>query len=134
MFSVILIKIWRSFPFMMVSCLAALQSIDRDMYEAAKIDGAGRWQSFRDITMPQILGISVVMWILMTIWSVNDFETPWLLTQGGPSNATENLIVLAYKYTFTRNDVGVGSSIAVVSMIILMALAFVLLRKQNAEE
>src|SRR5215213_8482826 len=107
MFSVILIKIWRSFPFMMVSCLAALQSIDRDMYEAARIDGAGRWQSFRDITMPQIAGISVVMWILMTIWSVNDFETPWLLTQGGPSNATENLIVLAYKYTFTRSDVGI---------------------------
>ena len=94
----------------------------------------GRWQSFRDITMPQIVGISVVMWILMTIWSVNDFETPWLLTQGGPSNATENLIVLAYKYTFTRNDVGVGSAIAVVSMIILMTLALVLLRKQSAEE
>ena len=134
MFSVIMIKIWRSFPFMMVSCLAALQSIDRDMYEAARIDGAGRWQSFRDITMPQILGISVVMWILMTIWSVNDFETPWLLTQGGPSNATENLIVLAYKYTFTRSDVGVGSAIAVVSMVILMALALVLLRKQRGEE
>lgn len=134
MFSVILIKIWRSFPFMMVSCLAALQSIDRDMYEAARIDGAGRWQSFRDITMPQIFGISVVMWILMTIWSVNDFETPWLLTQGGPSNATENLIVLAYKYTFTRNDVGAGSAIAVCSMIILMALALLLLRRQSAEE
>jgi len=134
MFSVIVIKIWRSFPFMMVSCLAALQSIDRDMYEAARIDGAGRWQSFRDITMPQILGISVVMWILMTIWSVNDFETPWLLTQGGPSNATENLIVLAYKYTFTRSDVGIGSAIAVFSMIILMALALLLLRKQSSEE
>jgi ABC-type sugar transport system permease subunit len=134
MFSVIMIKIWRSFPFMMVSCLAALQGIDRDMYEAARIDGAGRWQSFRDITMPQILGISVVMWILMTIWSVNDFETPWLLTQGGPSNATENLIVLAYKYTFTRSDVGIGSAIAVVSMIILMTLALLLLRKQRAEE
>ncbi len=133
-FSVIVIKIWRSFPFMMVSCLAALQSIDRDMYEAARIDGAGRWQSFRDITLPQIAGISVVMWILMTIWSVNDFETPWLLTQGGPSNATENLIVLAYKYTFTRNDVGVGSAIAVVSMVILMALATLLLRKQDTEE
>ncbi len=133
-FSVIMIKIWRSFPFMMVSCLAALQSIDRDLYEAAEIDGASRWQSFRDITLPQIAGISVVMWILMTIWSVNDFETPWLLTQGGPSNATENLIVLAYKYTFTRNDVGLGSAIAVVSMVILMALATLLLRKQDTEE
>jgi multiple sugar transport system permease protein len=133
-FSVIMIKIWRSFPFMMVSCLAALQSIDRDLYEAAEIDGAGRWQSFRDITLPQIAGISVVLWILMTIWSVNDFETPWLLTQGGPSNATENLIVLAYKYTFTRNDVGLGSAIAFVSMLILMVLALVLLRRQEADE
>jgi ABC-type sugar transport system permease subunit len=133
-FSVIMIKIWRSFPFMMVSCLAALQSIDRDLYEAAEIDGAGRWQSFRDITLPQIAGISVVMWVLMTIWSVNDFETPWLLTQGGPSNATENLIILAYKYTFTRNDVGIGSAIAVVSLIILMALAIFLLRRQTANE
>jgi len=133
-FSVILIKIWRSFPFMMVSCLAALQSIDRDLYEAAEIDGAGRWQSFRDITLPQISGISVVMWILMTIWSVNDFETPWLLTQGGPSNATENLIILAYKYTFARNDVGIGSSIAVVSLVILMVLALLLLRRQGEEE
>lgn len=134
MFSVIMIKVWRSFPFMMVSCLAALQSIDQTIYEAARIDGAGRWQVFRDITFPQIRGISVVMWILMTIWSVNDFETPWLLTQGGPSNATENLIVLAYKYTFTRNDVGLGSAIAVVSMIILMTLATLLLRQQESEE
>lgn len=129
-FSVILIKVWRSFPFMMVSCLAALQSLDRDLYEAAELDGAGRWQRFRDITLPQIMGISVVMWVLMAIWSVNDFETPWLLTQGGPSNATENLIVLAYKYTFTRNDVGVGAAIAFVSLVILMALAVVLLRRQ----
>lgn len=134
MFSVILIKVWRSFPFMMVSCLAALQSIDQSIYEAAKIDGASRWQTFRDITFPQIKGISVVMWILMTIWSVNDFETPWLLTQGGPSNATENLIVLAYKYTFTRSDVGIGSAIAVVSMVILMTLALLMLRRQEAEE
>jgi ABC-type sugar transport system permease subunit len=133
-FSVIMIKIWRSFPFMMISCLAALQSIDRDLYEAAHIDGAGRWQSFRDITLPQIAGISVVLWILMTIWSVNDFETPWLLTQGGPSNATENLIILAYKYTFNRNDVGTGSAIAFVSLIILMILAWMLLRRQSRDE
>lgn len=134
MFSVIMIKVWRSFPFMMVSCLAALQSIDRTLYDAAAVDGAGRWRSFRDITLPQILGISVIMWILMAIWSVNDFETPWLLTQGGPSNATENLIVLAYKYTFTRNDVGIGSAISFVSLAILMTLAIIMLRRQEAAD
>jgi ABC-type sugar transport system permease subunit len=93
------------------------------MYEAAAVDGAGHWQTFRYMTLPQILPASTVLWILMSIWSVNDIETPWLLTQGGPSNATENLIVLAYKYVFARNDVGVGAAIAFVSMLILTIIA-----------
>jgi len=128
------IKIWRSFPFMMVSCLAALQSINQELYEAAEIDGAARWQTFRDVTLPQIRNISIVMWILMTIWSVNDFETPWLLTQGGPSFATENLSVLAYRYTFNRTAVGVGASISFVTMLILMIFAVLLLRRQREQD
>lgn len=132
--SVIAIKVWRSFPFMMISILAALQAIDHTLYEAAQMDGAGRWTTFRSITFPHIRTISIVTWILMTIWCFNDFETIWLLTGGGPSNATENLLVLAYKYTFVRNKVGIGSSIAVVSLVILMALAVFLLRKQEEVE
>lgn len=130
-FSVIMVKVWRSFPFMMLSILAALQAISVELYEAAAIDGANRWQSFRYITMPHLKNLSIVLWILMTIWSVNDFDTPWLLTQGGPSRATENLIVLAYRTTFGSNDVGIGSAIAFVTMIILMVLAFVMLRRQS---
>ena len=131
MFSVIMVKIWRSFPFMMLSLLAGLQTIDRTLYEAAQIDGAGRWQSFRYVTMPHLFNLSVVLWILMTIWSVNDFETPYLLTGGGPSNATENLIVLAYRYTFRRNDIGLGTATAFVTLIILLVLALWLLRRQR---
>jgi ABC-type sugar transport system permease subunit len=132
--SVIVIKIWRSFPFMMISLIAALQTIDVNIYEAAHIDGAGRWATFRDITFPQIKNISIILWILMTIWSVNDFDTPWLLTQGGPSNALENLIVLAYRDTFARNYVGVGSAVAFISLIILMILALVLMRFQTQDD
>ena len=132
-FSVTLIKIWRSFPFMMISLLAGLQSIDSDMYEAAYIDGAGAWKTFWFITMPQLKMISIVCWILMTIWCFNDFDTIWLLTQGGPSNATENLIILAYKYTFIKSDLGIGSAIAIVSLIILMGLAVLFLKKQNED-
>ncbi|ODT82819.1 MAG: ABC transporter permease [Pelagibacterium sp. SCN 64-44] len=128
---VILIKIWRSFPFMMLSLLAALQSIDRSLYEAAAIDGATRWQSFRNVTVPQIKNISIVLCLLMTIWSVNDFDTPWLLAQGGPANATENLVVLAYRYTFARNDVGMGAATSFVTLFVLMALVFFLLRLQR---
>ena len=103
---VIAVKIWRSFPFMMLSLLAALQGIDRALYEAAAIDGASRWQNFLHITLPQLRNVSIVLCILMTIWTINDFETPFLITGGGPSNATENLILLAYRYTFARNQVG----------------------------
>ena len=132
--SVIVVKIWRSFPFMMLSILAALQTIDRDLYEAAQIDGAGRWQGFRYVTLPHLMNISIVLWILMTIWSVNDFETPYLLTGGGPSFSTENLIVLAYRLTFRRDDVGSGAAIAFFTLVILMILALLLLRRQQEEE
>lgn len=133
-FSVIVVKIWRSFPFMMLSLLAGLQTIDREIYEASEIDGAGRWQSFRYITVPHLFNLSVVLWILMTIWSVNDFETPYLLTGGGPSNATENLIILAHRYTFRRNDVGMGTATAFITLLILLALALGLLRRQRQTE
>lgn len=132
-FSIIIVKIWRSYPFMMLSLLAALQTISLEIYEAASIDGASPWQSFRFITLPQLLPISIVLWILMTIWSVNDFETPWLLTQGGPSNATENLSVLSYRYTFLLNNVGLGAAVAFFTMLILMVFAIILLRRQGRE-
>ena len=131
MVAVIVIKIWRSFPFMMLSLLAALQVIDKTLYEAGKIDGANSWQLFWHITLPHLKNISIVQAILMVIWSINDFETPYLLTQGGPSNATENLILLSYRFTFGRNDVGRGSAIAILTLIILMILSTIIMRQQR---
>jgi ABC-type sugar transport system permease subunit len=130
MVAVIVIKIWRSFPFMMLSLLAALQVIDRSLYEAGRIDGANHWQLFWHITVPHLKNISIIQAILMVIWSINDFETPFLLTQGGPSNATENLILLSYRYTFGRNDVGLGSAVAILTLIVLMVLSTIMMRQQ----
>jgi ABC-type sugar transport system permease subunit len=129
-FAVTVVKIWRSFPFMLLSLLAALQSIDRSLYEAAAIDGASRRQMFCYITAPQIKSLSIVLCMMMTIWSVNDFETPFLLTQGGPARATESLILLAYRYTFVRNNVGFGSAVAMITLVILMTLVFFILHRQ----
>lgn len=128
---VVIIKIWRSFPFMMLSLLAALQGLDRALYEAASLDGASGWQAFRFVTMPQLRNISIVLAILMTIWSVNDFETPWLLTEGGPADATQNLVLIAYKYTFIRNRVGQGAALSFVTLAILAVLAVLMLRRQR---
>ncbi|CAM2155547.1 multiple sugar transport system permease protein [Pararobbsia alpina] len=130
--TVIVIKVWRSFPFMMLSLLAALQGIDRSMYEAAEIDGATARQAFFHITLPQIRNISIVLCLLMTIWTVNDFDTPWLLTQGGPANATENLVLLAYRYTFGRNNVGLGSATSFVTLALLMVIVVILLRRKES--
>lgn len=132
-FAVTLVKIWRSFPFMLLSLLAALQTIDRSLYEAAALDGAGRWQMFRFVTFPQIKGLSIVLCMMMTIWSVNDFETPFLLTGGGPARATESLILLAYRYTFVRNNVGFGSAVAMITLVVLMTLVFMILRRQKGK-
>lgn len=128
---VIAAKIWRSFPFMMLSLLAALQGIDRSLYEAAAIDGATRWQMFWEITLPQIKTVSIVLALLMTIWSVNDFDMPWLIAQGGPAGATENLIVYAFRFTFGRNDVGMGAAVSFFTMLVLMILVVVMLRRQK---
>jgi ABC-type sugar transport system permease subunit len=133
-FSVIMVKIWRSYPFMMVSLLAALQTISHDLYEAASIDGAGKWRSFLSITLPQLKTISFVCWILMSIWSFNDFDVLYLLTGGGPIDATQNLILMSYKYAFVKDSVGIGAVLAIFSLIVLMALAFILLRVQKKGE
>jgi len=125
---VIVVKIWASFPFMMLSLLAALQSVDRTLYEAAKIDGASSWHAFRYVTFPGIRSVSVVLCLLMAIWTVNDFDTPWLLARGGPADATQNLVVMAYRYTFARNNVGMGATISFVTLFALMALFALVLR------
>jgi len=101
------------------------------LYEAGRIDGATNWQLFRHITLPHIKNISIIQAILMIIWSINDFETPFLLTQGGPSSATENLILLSYRYTFGRNDVGLGSAVAILTLIILLVLSTIMMRQQG---
>jgi multiple sugar transport system permease protein len=132
-FAVTMVKIWRSFPFMLLSLLAALQTIDRSLYEAAGLDGAGRWQMFRYITLPQIKTLSIVLCMMMTIWSVNDFETPFLLTQGGPGKATESMILLAYRYTFVRNNIGLGSAVSMLTLVFLMTLVALILRRRKEQ-
>ena len=130
---VIVIKIWRSVPFMMLSLLAGLQAIDRSLYEAAAIDGASKIQSFFFVTLPQLRNVSVVLGLMMAIWSVNDFETVWLLTQGGPGYSTQNLVVLSFLYTFKRSNVGFGTAISLVTLVVLMVLIVLSLRQQREQ-
>jgi multiple sugar transport system permease protein len=131
--SVIVVGVWQQFPFLMITVLAALSSISDEVNEAASIDGANRWQTFRYITFPLILPVSIIATLLQAIWTFNNFGLPFVLTGGGPANATTPLILLAYKEAFQHFDIGYGTALAVISMVLMLALVAVYLRLQAAQ-
>lgn len=129
-------KVWISFPFMMMMMSSALASVDVNVYEASKVDGAGGWQTFQQITLPMISRSTFISWILMTIFCVNDFPTIFLLTQGGPVQSTQTLVVMAYTTVFQNNQTGPGVAIAFLMTVVLVIVSVVLyrqIRKVNIE-
>jgi multiple sugar transport system permease protein len=132
--SIIVVGSWTRFPFMMITVLAALTAIPDDLREAAAIDGATPFQTFRHIIFPLILPVSVIATLLQAIWVFNDFGLPFVLTGGGPANATTPLILLAYKEAFQRFNIGYGTSLAVISMVLMLALGAVYLRLQSRQQ
>lgn len=134
--TVCIFKVWMSFPFMMMMMSSALSAVDASVYEASKVDGAGRWQTFTQITLPMISRTTYVSWVLMTIFCVNDFPTIYLLTGGGPVGATQSLAVLAYLTVFQNNQVGQGVAIAFLMTSVLVVVSVLLhrqIRKVNIE-
>jgi ABC-type sugar transport system permease subunit len=134
MLSIIVVGSWMRFPFMMITVLAALTAIPDDLREAAALDGATSFQTFRHIIFPMILPVSVIATLLQAIWVFNDFGLPFVLTGGGPANATTPLILLAYKEAFQRFNIGYGTSLAVISMVLMLALGAVYLRLQAKQD
>ena len=126
---VCLFKLWQSFPFMMLMMSSALAGVDANVYEAASLDGASRWQQLTHITLPIIARPVYISWILMIIFSVNDFPTIFLLTGGGPIDATTSLIVLAYRTVFQDFLTGPGVAIAFVMTAVLVVISMVLFRQ-----
>jgi ABC-type sugar transport system permease subunit len=134
MLSIIVVGAWSRFPFMMITVLAALTAIPDDLREAAALDGATTFQTFRHIVFPLILPVSVIATLLQAIWVFNDFGLPFVLTGGGPANATTPLILLAYREAFQRFNIGYGTSLAVISMVLMLALGAVYLRLQSRQQ
>lgn len=128
--TVMMIGAWKNTPFMMVTILAGLQSIPNDMYEAAHIDGAGFWRSLWHLTLPMIKTVAFISTTLMFIWTFNNFENIWLLTRGGPNDATFTLPILSYYTAFYRSHVSYAAAIATTMMIVMLILSLVYLRLQ----
>jgi multiple sugar transport system permease protein len=120
--TLLLIDVWKSVPFVALLLLAGLQRVPSSLYKAAYMDGAGRWQSFVHITLPTMRSAIAIAVVLQTIWSLRVFEIVFVLTRGGPADATVLLNFLAYRVTFNFLDIGYGAAIAN----IIFALTFVL--------
>ena len=126
MFSLIMVNAWRGFPFFGITLLAGLQAIPMELYEAAEVDGASAWQRFWRITLPSLRTVLLVVTILSTIWTFNDFSIVWLLTRGGPVNATDVFATYTYKLGFETSRLGYGETVSVIMAPVLIAIILIL--------
>ena len=114
---------WLGFPFMMVVALGALESIPRDMYEAAEVDGASSWQRFHHITLPPLAPALAPAVVLGAIWTFNMFNVIYLVTEGRPGGSTDILVTEAYKWAFERGErYGLAAAYATLIFLILLLL------------
>jgi ABC-type sugar transport system permease subunit len=124
MASVVAVNIWRGFPFFGISFLAGMKAIPAELYEAASVDGAGALQRFRHVTLASLRNIIIIVVLLSTIWTFNDFQIVYILTRGGPGGATQVLPVLTYEIAFGAQRLGEAIAVA---LYMLPALAFVII-------
>jgi len=134
LFAVTFINIWAGYPFYMVSILAGLQGIPKDLYEAATVDGANNFQRFLHVTLPQLKPIIISMAMLDLIWTSQQFALIWMTTGGGPINVTEMLSTYTYKLAFSQYQFSLASAAAVVILLLSMILAFFYIRHQKARD
>jgi len=125
---------WLSFPFMMVMCLGGLQSISQEMYEAARLDGAGRWHQFRYITLPSLKPVLVPAIIISVVWTFNMFNIIYLVSGGEPAGSNEILITQAYKIAFEQYRYGYAAAYSTIIFVILLAYGIFQIKMTRATE
>jgi len=132
----VVMDVWKTAPFAVLLLLAGLKTIPRDLYAAARVDGAGAWQQFRHITLPLLMPVVVIVLVFRTMDAVRVFDAVYVLTGGGPGNSTETLSIYAYKTLFQTLQFGYGSALATAMFLIVAALSslYLLLLRRHLQE
>ena len=128
MASTIMLNVWKYTPFVVICVLARLQTVPLELYDAAKVDGAGPFRRFLDVTLPQIKEVLIVVVVFRTIWTFNKFEEIYLLTKGGPGTSTFNLAVYSFEQSIANLRLGVGAATGVVMIVMLLFGSIIYLR------
>jgi multiple sugar transport system permease protein len=132
--SIVIASVWQSLPFVMLILLAGLVSINQDVYEAARIDGAGSWRLFRDISLPLLRGPLLVAFLLRLIELIKLFDLVYLMTQGGPARTTETMSFYVYYVGMRFFRVGYGVTLSLFLLLITFVLAYAMHRITRRKE
>jgi len=132
--SIIIVDVWHWTPFCFLLMLAALESLPRDIYEAAEVDGATGWQTLRHITLPLMAPAIVVTFIFRTILAFKMFDQIYLLTGGGPGTSTEVVSFTIYRRFFTEDQTGYGAAISIATIAVIATLIIIVSRLSNRRE
>ncbi|MEY7852198.1 carbohydrate ABC transporter permease [Natrarchaeobius sp. A-rgal3] len=123
--TLILTHSWTQFPLVMIMLYAGLQSIPQQLYEAAAIDGASRWQKFRYVTFPQLKPVSAVVVLLVMLWTMINFTAPFVLLGAQPPQAGQVGILFIYDFAFSNYQFGRGAAMSVILFLIAMTMAMI---------
>ncbi|MDR6290993.1 multiple sugar transport system permease protein [Inquilinus ginsengisoli] len=126
--SLIVVNVWKEFPFAMIMLLAGLQTVPDELHRAARVDGAGAWQRFWHITVPHLKGVTLVTVLLLVVTNLNGFTIPWIMTGGGPAGSTDIWITQIYQLAFGRIRFGIASAYSVILFGVMMALGYFYVR------
>ncbi|MCC5466326.1 carbohydrate ABC transporter permease [Pelosinus baikalensis] len=131
--AVVVAELWRGIPFFAITLLSALQSIPEELYEAAKVDGAGRIKTFLYVTLPQLKNTLILTTLLRCVWEYNNVDLIFNLTGGGPAHHTTTLTMYVAELAIRENNFGYGSAITVISFAILLVFVVTYLKISRME-
>lgn len=132
--SLIVVNVWREFPFAMIMLAAGLQTVPDQLLRAAKVDGAGPWHTFWHVTFPHLRGVSIATVLLLAVANFNSFIVTWIMTGGGPSNASHIWITHIYEIAFGRQRWGIAAAYSVILFLIVMSLGYFYVRALGGAE
>jgi ABC-type sugar transport system permease subunit len=128
MWMVIVADVWKMTPLVAILLLAALQTVDPELVDAARVDGAGSLRAFRHVVGPLIMPVVLIVLVLRTMEAFKVFDLIWIMTGGGPANATQTIAIYAYQTAYQGYDFGRGAALGYLIVLVIMALAAVYLR------
>ena len=131
--AILIAEVWQWTPFMFLLLYAALSGVDKEQLEAAQIDGASWWMTFRRIVLPAIMPVMVIAVLIRALDLFRVFDVIWTMTQGGPGTQTETISIYAYQMAFREFDISYSSAIALLIIVILTVLVMTSLRRVGVQ-